>query len=66
MSTRLVLVRHGQTPWNAEGRFQGQADVALNEIGIAQAQAMAPRVAALAPDGLVASDLVRAQRTAHE
>ena len=62
--TRLVLVRHGQTDGNASGRFQGQMDVPLNEHGRAQAAVLAPYVAALAPRGVVASDLSRAQETA--
>jgi glucosyl-3-phosphoglycerate phosphatase len=62
--TRLVLVRHGRTDWNASGRIQGQLDPALDELGRAQASAVAPRIAALAPAALVASDLRRAADTA--
>jgi probable phosphoglycerate mutase len=61
--TRLVLWRHGQTAWNAEGRVQGQTDVELSEIGRAQAAAAAPRLAALHPDLIVSSDLRRAADT---
>ena len=61
---RVVLWRHGRTAWNAEGRFQGQSDVPLDELGQAQAAAAARRLAALRPDRLVASDLSRARRTA--
>lgn len=64
MSTRLVLVRHGRTEWNAVGRFQGQADVPLDEVGMAQAVALAPRLAALEPGALVSSPLIRARATA--
>ena len=62
--TRLVLVRHGQTAWNLEGRAQGHTDVGLDETGRAQARAMAPYVAAMAPTALWSSDLARARETA--
>ena len=39
--TRLVIVRHGETAWNAEHRVQGQLDVPLNDTGLRQAQAVA-------------------------
>ncbi len=58
------MVRHGQTSWNAEGRAQGHADIGLDDIGRAQAEAMAPVLAALAPSVLVTSDLLRARETA--
>lgn len=64
MTARLVLVRHGRTEWNADGRFQGQADVPLDDVGVAQAVALAPRIAALSPDAVVSSPLVRAKATA--
>ena len=62
--TRLLLLRHGQTAWNAVGRFQGHADVPLDETGRAQARAAAPAIAALAPVALWSSDLARASETA--
>ncbi len=62
--TRLILWRHGRTEWNLIGRFQGQKDVDLDEVGIAQAEEAAHRVAAYAPDVIVSSDLRRASRTA--
>ena len=62
--TRLVLVRHGQTGWNLEGRAQGHTDVCLDEVGRAQAVALAPYVAAMAPTALWSSDLTRARETA--
>jgi probable phosphoglycerate mutase len=62
--TRLVLVRHGQTAWNLEGRAQGHTDVGLDETGRAQAAALAPYVAAMAPAAVWSSDLARARQTA--
>ena len=61
-----MLWRHGETDWNATGRYQGQADVQLNERGVQQARAAAPMIAALGPGRLVSSDLGRARRTAAE
>jgi broad specificity phosphatase PhoE len=60
--TRIVVVRHGQSTWNADGRWQGQADPPLSALGEAQSRA----AAAACPDvdAVVASDLVRAQQTA--
>ena len=62
--TRLIIWRHGNTDWNASERFQGQLDVPLNELGMAQAQAAAAVLAELNPDALVTSDLQRAAHTA--
>jgi broad specificity phosphatase PhoE len=61
---RLLLVRHGQSEWNAGRVLQGQADVPLSALGREQAAALAPTVAALAPDRAVTSDLLRASATA--
>ena len=61
---RLVLLRHGRTAWNAERRFQGQADPPLDEIGRAQAYEVAALVAALRPARIVTSDAQRAVVTA--
>jgi len=61
---RLLLVRHGQSTWNANGRWQGQADPPLSDLGIRQAEAARDAVAQLAFDLIVASDLERARRTA--
>jgi broad specificity phosphatase PhoE len=61
---RLVLLRHGRTAWNAERRFQGQADPPLDEVGRAQAYQVAALIAALEPDLLVSSDAARAMQTA--
>lgn len=61
---RILLARHGETPWNAEGRYQGQEDIALSPVGLAQAQALGARLAAQRIDRAVASPLSRARRTA--
>jgi broad specificity phosphatase PhoE len=60
--TRIVVVRHGQSTWNADGRWQGQADPPLSALGEAQAQAAAEACPEV--DVVVASDLVRADHTA--
>ena len=59
-----MLLRHGQTIWNAEHRFQGQTDIPLDETGEAQAERAARLLAALRPDLIVSSDLQRATATA--
>ncbi|WP_375501678.1 histidine phosphatase family protein [uncultured Jatrophihabitans sp.] len=65
MTTRsLLLLRHGRTAWNAQRRFQGQADPSLDEIGRAQAYEVGALIAAVRPDQLVTSDLARAEQTA--
>ncbi len=61
---RILLVRHGETPWNAEGRYQGQTDIALSPIGEAQARKLGSRLADVAITRAVASPLLRARRTA--
>ena len=60
---RLVVLRHGRTAWNAEGRAQGHADVPLDEVGEEQAAAVAPYLASLEPQALWTSDLARAAGT---
>ena len=61
---RLVLLRHGQTNYNAQGRMQGHLDSELTAEGLAQAATVAPGIAALGPDRLISSDLRRAVDTA--
>jgi broad specificity phosphatase PhoE len=63
---RVVLWRHGRTDWNVAGRVQGQTDTQLDEVGRQQAASAAARLAALRPDLIVSSDLVRAHDTARE
>jgi len=64
MSTRLCIVRHGETAWNAEHRVQGQLDIPLNEIGLRQAQAVGLALGQERFDAIYSSDLVRARQTA--
>lgn len=61
---RVVLWRHGRTPSNAAGRFQGQLDVELDDVGREQARRAAAVLATVAPSRLVSSDLSRAADTA--
>jgi broad specificity phosphatase PhoE len=62
--TTLVLVRHGETDWNAANRFQGHADPPLNEKGQAQARALATELRREAFAALYTSPLQRAAETA--
>jgi len=61
-STDLLVVRHGQSEWNAIGRWQGHADPSLSELGRRQAVVAAMSIGAV--DGIVCSDLLRAAETA--
>jgi probable phosphoglycerate mutase len=63
---RLVILRHGRTEWNAQRRYQGQADPPLDQVGRAQALQAAALVAEMAPDLLLSSDLQRARATAEK
>jgi probable phosphoglycerate mutase len=62
--TELLFIRHGETDWNRQMRFQGQIDVPLNATGERQAAALAARMAADRHDVFVTSDLTRARQTA--
>ncbi len=62
--TRLCLIRHGQTDWNLEGRYQGQSNVPLNEAGRAQAQALRGQLHGQSFAAIYSSDLRRAKETA--
>ncbi|MEU8317841.1 histidine phosphatase family protein [Nonomuraea sp. NPDC048881] len=64
MSRRIVCLRHGQTLWNVEHRFQGHSDIPLDETGVAQAARAASLLASLRPTLIVSSDLQRAHDTA--
>jgi probable phosphoglycerate mutase len=62
--TTLLLVRHGETDWNADGRLQGQTDRPLSEYGRRQARQLADELADEDFEAIYASDLSRARETA--
>lgn len=64
MMTRLILIRHGETDWNVEGRYQGQADPPLNAQGLDQAHLLAEALADVELQVLYSSTLGRARQTA--
>jgi glucosyl-3-phosphoglycerate phosphatase len=63
-AARILIWRHGRTEWNVVNRFQGQADIALDGVGYAQAARAAEVLAAYRPTGLYSSDLSRSYQTA--
>jgi glucosyl-3-phosphoglycerate phosphatase len=63
-AARIIIWRHGRTEWNVVARFQGQADVPLDDVGYAQAARAADVLAAYRPTGLYSSDLSRSYQTA--
>ncbi|MDJ0992943.1 MAG: histidine phosphatase family protein [Dinoroseobacter sp.] len=62
---RLLLVRHGQSQWNAARRLQGQADIGLSDLGKRQADALRPVIEKIGHCRAVSSDLARVRDTAH-
>lgn len=62
--TRFLVVRHGETEWNVQQRYQGQLDSPLTANGLRQAEAIGQRLAGMRVDALVCSDLGRARDTA--
>ena len=62
--TRLILLRHGETQWNVEGRYQGQFDSPLTDAGLGQARALAARFVGQTFAALYSSDSGRARQTA--
>jgi broad specificity phosphatase PhoE len=66
MTTHALLIRHGETDWNADGRWQGRAPTPLNDLGREQSRLLGRYLAAQGPriDMLYSSDLIRARQTA--
>lgn len=63
-ATRLLVVRHGRTAWNAQGLIQGHRDIGLDDAGLRQADALADALAEAGVQAIYTSDLPRAQQTA--
>lgn len=61
---KIYLIRHGETDWNLQGRFQGREDIALNENGIRQARLCGEALKEDHFDAVITSPLIRARRTA--
>ncbi len=64
METTIYLIRHAQTECNASGRFQGWADIELNNCGLDQAESLAFRLKRIPMDAIFTSPLKRASVTA--
>jgi alpha-ribazole phosphatase len=65
-TARIFFVRHGETDWNRTFRYQGSADIALNESGRSQARKAGLRLSRVVPDRVFSSPLLRAYGTAEE
>lgn len=63
---KLILVRHGETEWVKQGRYQGSSDIPLNQYGILQARAVARVLKTEKPKIIYSSALCRSYQTAHE
>jgi glucosyl-3-phosphoglycerate phosphatase len=63
-AARIIIWRHGRTEWNVDDRFQGQADIPLDDVGYAQAVRAAEVLALYRPNALYSSDLSRCYQTA--
>ena len=63
--TKIIFVRHGQTLWNLEMKYQGHTDIALSYLGIEQAKRVADRLMIEEFSAVYSSDLVRAYDTAN-
>jgi broad specificity phosphatase PhoE len=61
---QILLIRHGQTEWNASNILQGQTDVPLSDLGVSQVERLRPTVRAWGPDLAWISPLIRARQTA--
>ncbi|MBX0327105.1 histidine phosphatase family protein [Oscillochloris sp. ZM17-4] len=68
MTSTIYLIRHGETDWNLAGRWQGHADVPLNDLGLRQARLLAQRLQSeqIQFNAIYSSDLARAYQTAWE
>ncbi|ACO46357.1 histidine phosphatase family protein [Deinococcus deserti] len=64
VATEFWVVRHGESTWNMDGRYQGQTDVPLSHVGVLQAASLAERLTGLHFDAVYTSDLIRASQTA--
>lgn len=64
-ATEFWVVRHGESTWNVDGRYQGQTDVPLSPVGMLQASTLAERLTGQTFAAVYSSDLLRASQTAH-